>query len=54
MLSRLVCLLLGHKWVKTAYDGADTRDGFFLRCKRCREENDADSSGVDGAMGSGF
>ena len=54
MLARLVCLALGHTWVKTPYPNADTADAFFLRCRRCRTENDAAGSGVNGAMSGGF
>ena len=47
MLKRLVRLLLGHKWVKTAHAVSDTSDGYFLRCRRCLREDQGDSSGAD-------
>ena len=49
MLTRLVCLLLGHRWLKTPYADADTGDGYLLRCRRCSKETEAAGSGVDWA-----
>lgn len=49
MLTRLVCLLLGHTWVKTAYAASDTRDGYYLHCRRCSREDQGDGSGADWA-----
>jgi hypothetical protein len=36
-----VCMLTGHKWVKTGYPpGSDGEaSGFFVRCQRCGMEN---------------
>ncbi len=53
MLTKLRCLLMGHRWVRTSYEGADTSDAFFLRCRRCSKDKDA-ASGLNGAMGAGF
>jgi hypothetical protein len=54
-LSRLRCFLVGHSWLRVPYDGgADTSDGFFLRCRRCAAENYKEPSGVSGAMLWGF
>ena len=38
MLSRMRCLVTGHKWLRVKYAGSP--DGFFLRCKRCGKETD--------------
>ena len=52
---RVWCFVVGHKWHKLAYEGADTGDGFYLRCRRCGKENhDDDPGGVRGAMGLGM
>ncbi len=40
--------------LKVPYEGADTADAFYLRCRRCgRQKEDADS-GVAGDMAGGF
>jgi len=39
-----VCMLTGHKWVKTGYPPATDGEaaGFFVRCRRCgMEDHDA-------------
>jgi len=38
-VSRVRCFLLGHRWLRVRYDGDDTPDGYFLRCRRCATEN---------------
>jgi hypothetical protein len=53
-LSRLRCLLVGHRWQRVPYDGADTSEGFLLRCRRCATENHSESSGVSGAVAWGW
>ena len=53
-LNRLRCLLVGHRWQRVPYDGADTSDGFMLRCRRCATENLRESSGVNGAVAWGW
>jgi hypothetical protein len=53
-ISRLRCVVVGHRWVRVRYDGAETSDGFFRRCRRCAAENYEESSGVSGAMLWGF
>ena len=44
MLTRIRCLLTGHKWLRVRYP--DSPDGFFLRCKRCGKETDDEGAGV--------
>jgi hypothetical protein len=53
-LSRLRCFLIGHRWLRVPYDGADASDGFFLRCRRCATENHRESSGVHPAIAWGW
>jgi hypothetical protein len=53
-VSRVRCLLLGHRWLRVRYDGADTSDGFFLRCRRCATENHNESSGLKVSMAWAF
>jgi len=53
-LSRLRCLLVGHRWLRVPYDDADTSDGFLLRCRRCATENHRESSGVNGVIAWGW
>lgn len=53
-LSHLRCAVTGHRWMKTSYDGSDTSDGFFLRCRRCATENHREPSSVNGAIAWGW
>jgi hypothetical protein len=53
-VGRAPCFLVGHRWQKIRYEGADTPDGFFLRCRRCAKENHTEPSGVNGAVAWGF
>ena len=53
-VSRLGCFVVGHRWVRVRYDGADMPDGFFLRRRRCATETHKDSSGMNGALAWGF
>ncbi len=34
-----LCLLRGHRWVRTPYPGSDSADSFFVRCTSCHHEN---------------
>ena len=34
-----LCLLRGHRWVKTPYPGSEGPESFFVRCTSCRHEN---------------
>ncbi len=44
MLKRwTVCLVMGHKWTKIAYNEHDD-SGTFVRCLRCGHENHSGSS----------
>lgn len=53
-MKRLVCLLMGHRYVKTPYPNADTADGFYLRCLRCCKDTDPATTNVNGAFALGF
>ena len=53
-LSRVQCFLVGHRWQKVPYDGADTSDGFFRRCGRCAAENHNEASGPTGVVAWGW
>jgi hypothetical protein len=53
-VSRARCFLLGHRWLKVRDEGEDAPNGYFLRCRRCANENHQASSGVSGAMLWGF
>jgi len=41
MMMRLVCVVIGHRWLHQRYPDADAPDGFFLRCSRCAREKEA-------------
>jgi hypothetical protein len=53
-VSRVRCFLLGHRWQRVRYDGADTSDEFFLRCRRCATENHDESNGLKMSMAWAF
>lgn len=40
MMTRLLCLVIGHRWSRAEYPGADAPDGYFLRCRRCAHEKE--------------
>lgn len=45
VLRRLACLVRDHRWQRVDYPGADTPDGYFLRCARCGKVRDSGGPG---------
>lgn len=45
VLRRTVCVLWDHRWQRVNYPGADTADGWYLRCARCGKERDGGGPG---------
>ena len=39
MMARLLCLVIGHRWSRASYPGAN--DAYFLRCRRCAKEKES-------------
>ena len=42
MITRLMCLLTGHRWSRFEYPGATASTGYVLRCRRCAREREPD------------
>ena len=53
-MRRVLCLLKGHGWVKTRYEGADTAEGYYLTCRRCGRQRHGGGTTINqGAHGMG-
>ena len=56
MLTRFVCLLLGHSWTRHRYESAETDDqpaGHFLKCVRCGRQDEG-AQFPPGTLAGGF
>ena len=53
-VSRLRCILVGHRWLRVSSDEADMPEGSFLRCRRCAAEDHTEPGGVNGVIAWGW